>query len=353
MLLGDFLADELKKRGIFDIHVDRRVLRKLLESKADPLQWLSILLLQRKAKICVEEYRDGDVIYERSGIKLLHGRGNIISRFYARWRSSQCTAEVEDIYKSIREFVTYLRRRLLFIIDLSFWSEHTEVEKKELVEQIVMCIKLVRSYLYDTCLVLTSCCDEFLSYFNRISRGMYHEVELSSLDLRRFLLKIVKTHRIAMLDPEGDHVLTEADVRSYNAYIIGGIIDKERVDKYGTFRLYNLYRLHELNIPRFRICIDCSTIGVPDRINRIMEIIIKSSLLGKSIIDSILEAQSKKDKVYRWYYEIQKYSKKVIRDGKMMHIVSRDLLNKLMSLYPISDKDIDRIFKSLNVEVVE
>ncbi|NPA69212.1 MAG: hypothetical protein GXO26_00215 [Crenarchaeota archaeon] len=354
MLLGEFLADELKKRNITDLHVDKRVLRKLVESKVDYLQWLAVLLLQGRAKICIGEDKDGDVIYERLGVRLLHGRGNVISRFYAKWKDSECITELEDIYKSLRNYVINLRKKLLFIIDLSFWNEHTEIEKKELIEQVIMCIKLIRSYLYDTCLVLTSCCEDFLQYFNKLNRNMYHEVEMTSLDLRKYLKNIIKHHRIAMLDPEGDHVLTEVDARSYTAYIIGGIIDKERVDKYGTYRLYNLYRLYELNIPRFKICLDCSTIGVPDRINRIVEIIIKCVLYRKSIRDAILEAQSKKDRIYRWYYEIQKNSKKVVKDGKVVkHLVSRDLLNKLMSLYPISDKDVSRIFRSLNVEVVD
>ncbi len=354
MLLGEFLANELKKRGISELHVDKRVLRKLIESKVDYLQWLSILLLQNRARICVDDYRDGEVIYERFGVKLLHGRGNVRSRFYARWRDSECPVEIEDIYKSLREYSRELRRKILFIIDLSFWNEHTEIEKKELIEQIIMSIKLIRSYLYDTCLVLTSCCEDFTQYFNKLNRNMYHEVEITSQDLRRYLMKIVREHRVAMLDPEGDHVLTDVDARSYTAYIIGGIIDKERVDKYGTYRLYNLYRLYELNIPRFRICLDCSIIGVPDRINRIIEIVIKSALLGKSVREAILEAQSKKDRIYRWYYEIQKYSKKIVKDGKVVkHVVSRDLLNKLMSLYPISDKDINKIFRSLNVEIVD
>ncbi|NPA23934.1 MAG: hypothetical protein GXO23_06555 [Crenarchaeota archaeon] len=353
MLLGEFLIGKLKRQGVTDLHVDRKILRRIVRSGAEYFQWLSIMILQRRSKICIDDESRGRVIYEREGVKLLYGRGDVLSRYYVRWRSFNCSVDItEDFYNDLREFVYSLRQKLLFIIDLSFWDDHTEAEKRELVEQIVMCIKLLRLYLYDTCLVITSSGQEFRNYFNYINRDMYHEVDIRAENLREFLKKIIRTHRVAVLDPEGDHVLTEADVQSYNAFVIGGIVDKERVDKYGTYRLYNLYRLHELNIPRFRICLDCSTIGVPDRINRIMEIIIRCRMFNRSLKESIVESQTKKDRIYRWYYELQKHSRKIVKKGKIVrYVVSRELIEKLMREYPISQKDLEKIFRSLNVEI--
>ncbi len=355
MLLGEILAEILKEYRIETMHLDKLTLYKISSMNIeDYFQALSILLLNRKIGICIDDERPGKVIYEKNGIKLIHGIGDEISRYYVRWRDRNCRIDItEDILRKLLSRIDNVRNRTYFIIDLSFWDEHTENERNELVEQIVMCIKTIRKYLYDNYLILTSCSDDFIKYFNRKISGMSHHVVMTSLDLRTFLRRFLRKHNVVMLDPEGDFTLTDVDVLSYDVYILGGIIDKERVDKYGTYRLYSTYRLWELNIPRMRICIDCSVIGVPDRLNKIMDIILRCRICGNLLRCSIILNQSKRDRIYRWYFEIQRYSKKVVKNGRVIkHILSKELINRLLREYPISSKDIERIFRSLNLEIV-
>ncbi len=358
MLLGEILVDILKKYGINIIHIDRLTLYKVRDFNSNIFQALAILLLNGRINICIDEERSGSTIYEYDNIKIIHGSGSEISKYYIRWSSRKCINNITD---KIREEISNMlnikfKYRSLphFVIDLSFWDEHTENEKRELIEQIIMCIKTLRKYLYDSYLTLTSCSEDFIQYFKSKTSGMVHRVNILKINLREFIRRNIKNFNIVMLDPEGEFTLTKCDIFSYNMYILGGIIDKERVDKFGTYRLYSQYRLWEYNIPRMKICIDCSIIGVPDRLNRIIDIILKVRFEDVNIEDAIILNQTRRDRIYRWYFEIQKYSKKVVKDGKVIkHLISRKLFERLCSRYPISSKDIDRIFKSLNVEIVD
>ncbi len=58
-----------------------------------------------------------------------------------------------------------------------------------------------------------------------------------------------------------------------------------------------------------------SRVGVPDRINKIAEIVLKT-LSGVPLEEAILAAQAKRDRVYRLMWEIQK---RAVRgpDGKL------------------------------------
>jgi len=357
MLLGDKLIEILKRRGIVNLHVDKSTLYKLRDSGTDYFQWLSIMLLEGKARICLEsDVRGGAIAYERGGVRLLHRAGDYYTNVHVYWYSKSCRGVdiTDSIREELRPYIDEIKRKILFIIDVSFWHEHTEIEKKELIEQIILTIKTVRKYLHDSCLAITSCSREFLQYFENATRGMRHSVIITELDLRNFLKKVLKLRgNIAMLDPEGEFVLNDVDVLSYNVYIMGGIIDKERVDKFGTYRLYNMYRLWELNIPRFRIALDGSVIGVPDRLNKIAEIIIEAKLFKTPIINAIIKQQSKRDRIYRWMYEIQKHAKKSRCNGKIVYIVTREFIQSLKQRYPLDDKSIRRIFKSLNIIVEE
>ncbi len=356
MLLGKRLAELLRDENIFSMYVDKPTLWRLRKSGTNYLQWLSILITEDRVRICVEDREHcGRIVFESDNIRILHGGGyEACSNIYVRWSSRPC--EGVDITGRIKskllKHVEELRRHILFVIDLSFWNEHTETEKRELVEQIVFTIKILRQYVHDSCLVLTSCCDEFIQYFEKTTRDMRHSVTIVKNNLRDFLKKVIKFRgKIAVLDPEGEFILSNVDVYSYNVFILGGIVDKERVDKYGTYRLYNMYRLWEFNIPRFRISLNGSTIGVPDRLNKIVNIVLEAKFLGQPLDLVVIRHQSKRDRIYRWIYEIQRFSRKVRSGSKITHVVSRELMDRLRERYPIDDKSIDRILRSLNVVI--
>ncbi len=97
-----------------------------------------------------------------------------------------------------------------------------------------------------------------------------------------------------VLDPYGDEDATEGLIRSVDTFVLGGIVDdsgwryatRELADKVG----YNLKRV--------RISLRGSRVGVPDRLNKIMSIILRVKE-GESLEESIIGEQSNADKFTR------------------------------------------------------
>lgn len=349
MILGKLLHEGLISAGFKSIHVPRRILKKIESNEAlQILQWICVYLLLNKYVLCRAE-RSGRLLTLLENLEVItEGRPERSSELCVE-KVSKCS-NVINIYELLREVPKYP----MFIIDLSFWHEHTEGEKKELVEQILMSLKVVRSFLWDECLVITSSNSEFEYLLGKFARNLIHRMIITKDNALTYLRRLMIREKIVpvVLDPEAIQDLTIQDLNLYNIYILGGIVDKERVDKYGTYRLYNTLKLYELNIPRSRISLKGSIIGVPDRINRIIEIILLAKYVLNNLEKAILTVQSRRDKYLRVTYEIQKYARKVKSRDRVTHIIDKAFLNYLIKTYNIDDKMLRRISKSLNLEVL-
>ena len=183
------------------------------------------------------------------------------------------------------------------VVDLSLWHEHTEGEKHELVEQVLATLNAVRALLWDGVLWVTHAPDEFLRLLELHARGLRHRMNITG-DMPPLSSPVV-------LDPEGDCLFTEEAAYAHDEFIIGGIVDKERTAKSGTRRLAELIGVEK----RCRIELRGSRVGVPDRINKIAEIILKT-LAGTPLEEAILSAQAKRDRVYRLMWEIQRRARR-------------------------------------------
>ncbi len=344
MILGRALSEVLRGEGVHRIYVPKSILRKL--PRDNVLQWISVHLLNGSVKLCRDSIH-GRVIAEEVGVRILTGRGSERSDFVVLRRDKPCSNVVQiDLDRAALSPI--------FIIDLKFWDEHTRGEKNELVEQIVMSLRVIRSFLHDRCLVVTSVNDEFLELFQRAVRGMRHRMMFVRDDAGRFIRGNLKTMNIipAVLDPESPLKLSVADVDSYNTFVIGGIVDKERVDKLGTYRLYMTLRLNELNVPRYSIRIDDSVIGVPDRINKIIEIVLLAKYVYRDLERAIVRAQAVRDKVMRIMYEIMRRSIKMrTQDGKMVYVIRRVLLDELARRYEADESVLKKVSSRLPMVV--
>jgi len=152
---------------------------------------------------------------------------------------------------------------------------------------------VVRGVLWDGNLWITHAPAEFVRLLELHARGMVHRMHIVE-DMPPLQSPVV-------LDPEGPCLFTEEVARSHVEFIIGGIVDKEHVVKSGTRRLAELIGVEK----RCRIELRGSIVGVPDRINKIAEIVLRV-LMGQSLEGAILAAQAKRDRVYRLMWEIQK-----------------------------------------------
>ncbi|MEL9989983.1 MAG: tRNA (adenine(9)-N1)-methyltransferase Trm10 [Thermoproteus sp.] len=185
------------------------------------------------------------------------------------------------------------------VVDLSLWGEHTEGEKHELVEQIVATLGVVRNFLWDGNLWITNAPDEFVSLLERHARGMVHKMKIVG-GTPPFEAPVV-------LDPEGPCLFTEEMALAHSDFIIGGIVDKEHVVKSGTRRIAERIGVDK----RCRIELRGSVVGVPDRINKIAEIILAVRFAGVSLEEAIINAQARRDKIYRLMRELQKMGPRV------------------------------------------
>ncbi len=180
-------------------------------------------------------------------------------------------------------------------IDLGLWDLHTDAEKNELVEQIAASIAAMRGQLWDGNLVLARAPREFFERFGRAMRGMRHAVRISEGP---------PPSAAVYLDPEGPCLADEELLRSAPDIVVGGVVDKERVYKGATARL-----AASAGVPdgrRCRIELRGSTVGVPDRINKIIEIVLSVRFAGLPLEEAIIRAQARRDKVYRLMRELQR-----------------------------------------------
>jgi tRNA (adenine9-N1/guanine9-N1)-methyltransferase len=266
-------------RALADAGIDSICLPRRFRCGLELPQCVTVWLLTGRYKLCQREGR-GRALGEWGGVVLAAGGGPAACKWtLARECESQPAVRFEP------------PSRPRFIIDLSLWHEHTPGEKRELVEQILASLKAVRCVLWDGALWLTHAPAEFMEYLNRHAPGLAHRMNITS-GMPRLEAPVV-------LDPEGDCVFSEEVARSHAEFIVGGIVDKERPLKSATRRLAEMMGVNK----RCRIELRGRIIGVPDRINKIVEIVLKT-LTGMPLEAAILSAQAKRDRVYRLMWEI-------------------------------------------------
>ncbi|AAK41347.1 tRNA (guanine-N1)-methyltransferase [Saccharolobus solfataricus] len=177
-----------------------------------------------------------------------------------------------------------------FIIDLGNMDLLQDEEKISLEQQILVSIKTIREYLFDYNLKLAHTPDSFkLEGRNKIE-----------------ILNYIPKDNAIVLNPYGDTIANEEIIRNTKFFIIGGIVDKGRRLKNATYELSRRYGYDEL--PQVKISLRNSTVGVPDRINSIIEILLKV-IVGYNLEEAIISTQSNADKVSRLIKELNTLDK--------------------------------------------
>lgn len=329
MILGNQLLSALRDLGIRRLCIPRR-----LRCNYYLPQCIAINLMLGRYVLCLGGYGDREVFND----------GDIEILTSSRLGQSPCDAHLakpSDCVASL-ELLMDVPNRPRFVIDLSLWGDHTDSEKNELVEQVLASIGVVRRYLWDSSLELTSVPGEFLERFSRFARGFRHGVVISRD-------KPVIRGNAVMLDPEGDCVLNEGLISGVDMFIIGGIVDKERRVKGETTRLY---RLLGLNVPRCRVELRGSVIGVPDRINKIIEIVLMTIFETKDIEGAIIRAMAKRDRVNRLLYEVQRAAYRLRGEGGTTLVIPRSMLS-MINWVNATSRELELALRKSQVRVVD
>jgi len=186
-------------------------------------------------------------------------------------------------------------------IDLSFTDMHTAEELASLRVQLSVSLGTVREWLWDPHLVLAGYSprgiEEMLS--GMVGR---HKVTIAAESPGRVLWSM-GADRVIVLRPDAPQPLTTEEVRAAHAFVIGGVVD--RIPRPAVSR--RLDSRVPWGVPR-RIEFRGSIVGVPHRINRIVEIILKARYAA-SLEEAIVSSMTRRDRVLRLMRELSRASR--------------------------------------------
>ncbi|MEB3779655.1 MAG: tRNA (guanine-N1)-methyltransferase [Desulfurococcales archaeon] len=229
----------------------------------------------------------------------------------------------------------------MFVIDMSMKFVHTEEELSRLKVQIAVTLSTIREYLWDMHLAITGVESESREWINELLGNNKVTVTVGKPSE---LLWSMDADKVIILRPDAPQALTPIDVMSADAFLIGGIVD--RIPRPGLSRM--LDNLVPWGLPR-RIELRGSIAGVPERINRIVEIILKARYKYKGNLEkAIISTMTKKDILSRVYIEV---SRRARRRGSRA-IVSWDLYWELKRWLPLTPDDFKRAAAKARVELV-
>lgn len=230
-----------------------------------------------------------------------------------------------------------------FIVDLMYWNKHTPKEKRKLALQLNQSYGLIRDYLWGERLVLT--------YLNKEAESTIH------FPLQRITSFKGPTHKFltergikeaTLLDPWAEEDIKPEDFTS-KVFIIGGIVDKTGDKKGTTPRIGEKLQENGIKVKRRRISLRGDTVGVPDRINLILEIILKMIFEDKKMEEAVLEVQPYRDARWRLRKELPKHRIKLDK----IALIEKEVFHEYSRWLNIRWRDFQKVVDDLNLKVVE
>lgn len=228
----------------------------------------------------------------------------------------------------------------LFVIDMSMKFIHTPEELAKLRLQIGISLSILREYLWDSHLAITGADEETSKWLLEVLG--YNKVSISNARPSEILWGF-DADKVIILRPDAPNALKPEDVLTADAFLIGGIVDK--IPRPGMSRM--LDSLVPWGIPR-RLELKGSVIGVPERINRILEILLKTRYLyNGDITKAIISTMTKKDRIARAYREIVKES----REEGGVKYVTKENYDSLKTWLPLTFDEYLEAAKRAHIDV--
>ena len=244
-----------------------------------------------------------------------------------------------------------LRSRLpdwpYFIIDLYHWGRHTQKEKGKVCLQVSQSYGLLRDYFTGRELAVTWANDEFRSMFH----GPIERITVYAGSTAEFLAE-KGIDEVVLLDPWADEVLSEGDF-GVKAFIIGGIVDTGGTKKKTTPKIGEELERAGIRVRRRKIVLRGDVVGVPDRINRILGIILKMMVEGKSMDEAVYEMQEPLHARWRLRKELPKRAIRYKVDGKTYRVVEKELFDYYSSWLKIRWEDFVKVLRELDLIALE
>ncbi|MCE4625069.1 MAG: tRNA (guanine-N1)-methyltransferase, partial [Desulfurococcales archaeon] len=282
-------------------------------------QYVAVEMLVREYSV-VNRPRVGRLLFECGGHGIVGGRDGVPAGFSLVKEGGSPTLTFRDLERLLPD-----PPLPIFAIDLSLMPIHSKEELSSLRLQLALSLSVVREYLWDRHLLLSSAPSNTREWLWPVAGNnkMIIVKEKAGEALWR-----LKADRVVILRPDAQEVLSPSDVLEADAFLIGGVVD--RIPRPGISRV--LDTLVPWGRPR-RIMLRNSIIGVPQRINRIVEILLRARYLYLGDVErAILDVMTRADKVLRLFYELQRSRVKRIslceamREYSWLRVDERDIL---------------------------
>ncbi len=263
------------------------------------LQAVGLEMLVHERNVCRQRIPSGmRIIGIDDGVKLgVPQRDGIKCHYTIGWR--RC----DRLVVSWRELLSMLPSPPLpaFVVDLGLLGKHSDEERARLKVQLGITLNVIRMYLWDPHLILTSTPENVRNWLFDVMGNA--KVNISREKPGRILWSM-GADKVIILRPDASNPLSEDEVRQADAFIIGGIVD--RIPRPGVSRY--LDASVPWGEPR-KILLRGSLLGVPERINRIVEIILKILIDNMSLEEAIVSSMTKRDIQRRLIVEIMRASR--------------------------------------------
>lgn len=335
-IIATIFAQVLRDCGISIVALDKHVLpsipAKSKNSCESILTYLAISLLLGRIRICFNEVQGTPMGFYKN-IVLVNTAKKGISSDAIILRSSYCA---KDITTNIKEKMLWmLPRTPLFIIDLSLWELHHDKEKSSLIKQLAVAISTIRKWLTDLNVVLVSVPSEVRQRLQTLIPNVVYQTSEE-------FYKTLDPQYTVVLDPYASDELTEYDVHRYSYFVIGGIIDRLYPRPYAT---YMVYKLNRFNFPRKAIKLRGSIIGVPNELNKIIDIILSTRISNLSLEESILRNMGLDDKLTRVIHDVDKAVKSKIG-------FDFEILKNIAKSYGLGEEHLPKIFSKIKNYII-
>ncbi len=277
MRLKDVFLEALKEMDVDCISTEKR---------EDSLQSVARNVIMGKANVC-------------RGIK-----GEIVLKLRENCEKPVYVGKCENPVLSRETLLERVKDFPYVVIDCSFYDLHTEKEKKKLKLQIQQSLGVVRRFMWDERLVVTH---------RDFGVGVFYP---STEDF----VKDMGFEEVILLDPNGEEVFKGQ--RSM-CYVIGGIVDKVGNKRGWTSKIGERLRRNGVNVRSVRIELRGDVIGVPDRLNTIVEILLRVVLDGEDVESAIRAVQPPLVAKWRLRKELPKRTVRIDVKGRPFRVVRK------------------------------
>ena len=330
--LADVFREALREKGIESIGV----LSKRFRKSKNKLQDIAVEIVHGKGAI----FR----VHEKTAVAWDLSGKRVEGSHYAY--APLCMVDKFEPVLTPEDLRSRLPEWPYFIIDLQLWDRHTQKEKGKVCLQVNQCYGLLRDYFTGKELAVTWANEEFKSMFH----GPLNRITAYEGPTAEFL-KEKGIEEVVLLDPWADEVLSEKDF-GVKAFIIGGIVDTGR-DKRLTPKIGEELENAGIRVRRRKIVLRGDVIGVPDRINRILGIILKMMVEGKSMDEAVYEFQEPLHARWRLRKELPKHAVRYRVDGKTYRVVEKELFEYYSSWLKIRPEDFVKVLRELDLVALE